>query len=180
MKKKYIYFAPPLVALVLFIAYYLHFRTGYDLEQEQVAVAAQRAKEETVRAQNEQRKKAVDEALASQEKHKADKAARDAFLAKRQEERQAALDAREKSLSDLIKFRDKAEKLRKDVATVKEEITKIQQDEELLKAQVVFFQAYVQKAEVNDKGLTAVLEKIQKADDARAAAIKAAAAAKKS
>jgi ABC-type Na+ efflux pump permease subunit len=180
MKKKYIYFAPPLVALVLFIAYYLHFRTGYDQEQEQVAVAAQRAKEETVREQNAQRKKAVDEALASQAKHKADKEARDAFLVKRQEERQAALDAREKSLSDLIKFREKAEKLRKDVTTVKEEITKIQQDEELLKAQVVFFQAYVQKAEVNDKALTAVLEKIQKADDARAAAIKAAAAAKKS
>ncbi|MGD1030948.1 MAG: hypothetical protein ABSA05_07385 [Opitutaceae bacterium] len=180
MKRKYIYFAPPIVALVLFIVFDQHFLTGYNQRQEEVAQAAQREKEETVRTQNEMRKKAVDEALASQKRHQDEKAAREAFLAKRQEDRQNAIDARDKSFSDLIKFRDRVEKLNKDVTNVKEQITKIQQDEDLLRAQVVFFQAYVQKAETNDASLTAVLEKIQKADDARAAAAKAAAAAKKS
>jgi colicin import membrane protein len=178
--KKYIYFAPPIVLLALFIVYYLHFRTGYDLKLQEKAASEQREKEEKVRIENEQRKKAVDEALASQERHKKEKAEREAFLEKRREDRQAALDARDKSLSDRIKYRDKVEKLTKDVATVKDEVTKLEQDEELLRAQIVFFQAYVQKAEVNSNSLTAVLEKIQKADDARAAALKAAAAKNRS
>ena len=179
MNKKYIYFAPPIVALVLFVAYYLHFRTGYDAQQEQVALAAQHDKEEAVRVQNEQRKKAVDEALASQERHRQDKKAREEFLAKRQEERQTSLDSRDKSFADLVKFRERVEKLTKDVATIKDEITKLEQDEDLLRAQALFFRAYVEKAQVNDKSLTAVLDKIQKADDAHIAAVKAAAAAAK-
>jgi hypothetical protein len=177
MKKKYIFVIPPIVALVLFFFYYEHYQTGFIQKQQAIAAAAQKAREDQVNLENAQRKKAVDEALASQQRHKEEKAAKEAMLAKRQEDRQNALDAREKSISDLIKFRERVDRLTKDVATVKEQITKVEQDEDLLRAQVVFFQGYVKTAEAHDADLTTVLEKIQKADDARAAAKAAAAAA---
>jgi hypothetical protein len=179
MKKKYIYFAPPIVALALFVVYYMHFLTGYNLKQEQVVAAARKEKEETVRLQNEQRKKAVDEAVAASERHKKEKAEKDAIAAKRAEDMQNASQAREKALSDLIKYRERVAVLKKDVATIKEEIAKIEQEEGLYKGQATFLEDYVAKAQANSADLDKVLEKIKAADEAKAAAARAAAAAAK-
>jgi len=176
MKKKSLYILPPVVALVAFVAYYLHFREGYEQVIAEKAAAVEKSKQVEIQHQNAQRQKAIDEALVAQERHKKEKAEKEALKAKRADERQTAFQSREKSFQDRQKFRDDVEKLQKDVAVVKEEISKIKTDKQVLQNQKRFLNESVVKDEVNAKALAAVLDKIAAAD-AKAAADRAAALA---
>jgi hypothetical protein len=184
MKKKHIYIAVPLLALVLFAAYYWNFSIGYDHHQDEIAAQARRERDEAIREQNRQREKAVQMALAEQDKRKQDRLAKEAEETKRKDERQAAYQARDQAALTLAQNRDKAERLEKEVAVTKEQIAKIEQDEKFLRADKTNIEEYVRKAQENVRDLTAVLDKIAKADAAniaaRAAAAAAAARAKKS
>jgi len=177
MKKKSLYIIPPVVALVAFIAYYLHFREGYEQVLANKAAVAEKAKQDEIAHQNAQRQKAIDEALVAQERHKKEKAEKEALKAKRADERQAAYQAREKSFQDRQKFRDDVEKLQKDVALAKEEIAKLKTDKQVLENQKHYLVQTVAKAQEDAKSLSAVIQKINDAD--LETARRAAAAAKK-
>jgi IS5 family transposase len=179
MKQKTFYIILPIVALVAFTAYYMHFRDGYEQVVAAKAAAVEHEKQAEIARQNVQRQKAIDEALVAQERHKVEKAAKEVLKTKRADERQTAFQAREKSFQDRQKFRDDVEKYQKDVVTVKEEIAKIKTDKGVLENQKRFLQESVVKAEANAKSLAAVLDKISAADAAAAAVRAAALAAKK-
>ena len=169
MKKSQVYIIVPLVALVCFIAYYLSFSREYDRKQMEKAAAIQKDKDDKLQEQNRMRLRAVQEALAQQERRKADKAAKDAAEQKKREDRQLAYQNRDKAQIGISKWRERYERLSKDVSDTKEQIAKINRDKDTLVEQKAFLNRLAEQTEVNVKSLTVVLEKIQKADDAMAA-----------
>lgn len=169
MKKSQVYIIVPLVALVCFVAYYLSFSREYDRKQMEKAAAIQKDKDDKLQEQNRMRLRAVQEALAQQERRKADKAAKDAAEQKKREDRQLAYQNRDKAQIGISKWRERYERLSKDVSDTKEQIAKINRDKDTLVEQKVFLNKLAEQTEVNVKSLTVVLEKIQKADDAMAA-----------
>lgn len=176
-KKHYIYFAAPIVGLIIFLAFYLNFRSSYEQEKADKAAAEQAEKNAQIEKQNAERAQAVKDAQAASEKRKQERAEKEAEREKRNDERQQAFQARDKAQIDAAKFKDLAEKRRKEVATVKEEIAKIEQDEKVLQGEKAFLDDYTVKVTANVSNLTQVLEKIKRANDAAAAAAAAAAKA---
>jgi len=166
MKKKHVYVIVPLLGLIIFVAYYWNFRAGYDRHQDEIALKARHDREEAIREQNRTREKAVQMALAEQERRKADREKHEAEENKRKDDRAAAYQARDQAAVVASQARDKADRLEKDVATVKEQIAKIRQDEKFLRADLANVESYVAKAQENVRALTGVTEKIAKADAA--------------
>jgi len=169
MKKSQVYIIAPLVALVCFVAYYLNFSQDYDRKQAEKAATIQKAKDEQLQEQNRLRLRAVQEALAAQEKRKADKAAKEATEQKKREDRQAAYQTRDRAQIGIAKWRERYERLSKDVGDAKELIAHIERDKLTLIEQKVFLQKLTEQTELNARSLSTVLDKIQKADDAAAA-----------
>ena len=169
MKKSQVYIIAPLVALVCFVTYYLNFSREYEHKQAEKAAAIQKTKDEALQEQNRMRLRAVQEALAQQERRKEEKTAKDAADQKKREDRQIAYQNRDKAQIGISKWRERYERLSKDSSDTKELITKISRDKDTLVEQKAFLNKLAAETEVNVKALTAVLEKIQKADDAMAA-----------
>lgn len=179
-KKNYVYFAAPLLALIIFVPIYLQFRGSYDQEQADLATAAQKVKDDQVRVQNHDREEAIKKAVADSERRKKEREAAEAATQKRNDDRQAAYQARDQALTDQVKSQERAEKLDKEVAIVKEDIAKIEADEKVLKGQKVFLDSFLPSLTANSKHLDDVLESIKTADAAAEAAALVAAKAKKS
>ena len=175
MKKKYVYFIVPLLGLAIFSAYYWNFSKGYDAEQDRKAAVKAAAILQKATEQEQARLKAAQDAIAVQEKRKKEK-----------EEQKAIELARTKALQDAAQDRDRAQslnnenhrqvyKLEGEVKALKEEIEKLDRKEKENEAEKAFVNQYIVKAQANLTSLTAVVDKIIKADaeTARQAAIKA-------
>lgn len=183
-KKKYVYFVPPLIGLVLFAGVYWKFAAAHEQREADMRAGMVKAREEKIRAENILKRKAVEDALVAQEIRKKQKAEKEA---KELEER----DRRERAALAMANARDTAtrkvaevRRLEKQVEDAKKEIARIEQEKKSSIDEQAFIRVYVQKAEANQKALAAVLQKIEAADRAaeeaaRAAAAAAAAAAKK-
>jgi hypothetical protein len=178
-KKYYIYVAAPVVGVLIFSAVYLNFRSSYEAQKDADAAVVQKAKDDQIRAQNEERKEAVAQAVAAADKRKKEREQKEKERQQRNDDRQAAFQARDKAQVDEAKFRDLAEKRRKEVAVAKEEIAKIEQDESVLRGEKAFLDTFVKKVVGNQQYLSQVLDRVKKAEDADAAAAAAAAAAAK-
>jgi hypothetical protein len=179
-KKSLLYFLIPVVALLCFVPIYWNYSSHYEEEQAQRDAVVRQAKLSELAAQDNLRRKAVQDALDSQARRKKEKAERDAIEAKHQEERDDAQQARAKAQSESRRIEEKVDRLKNDVKVVEDEVAKIQADETGLRTQQGYLEQYVQKAQANVKSLSQVLEKIAAADQAAEAARAAAAAAKKS
>lgn len=180
MKKSYLYFLVPLVLTAIFAVYYWQYAAGYDAR---LAAIEQKHKEENQQkldAEAKAREKAIKDAVALAEKRKAEKKAKEELEAKEAAARELAIQERNKAQQDSRKYADQVKRLQKDVQDNKDEISKIQDDKKQLVEEQGFLRDYVKQAEVNVQSLQGVLEKIDAADKARAAAEAAAAAAKKS
>ncbi len=181
MKKKtgILYFLIPIVALVAFVPVFLKFNASYEAGEAARAAATRQAKIATIAEQDRLRQKAIEDSLVTQKRRAADKATREAKRQKENDDREAAIQARNKAASEVNRLKDRAERLAKDVSSTKEEITKLEQDEGKQKQDQAAAQQYVVLAEANVKNLSQVLDRIAAAD-AAAEAARAAAAAKKS
>jgi hypothetical protein len=178
MKKKtsvYIFF--PILLLVLFSAYYWNFSSGYEQKQAAKAAEVKRVHDEKVVEDNRLRLKAINDALAVQDRRKAERKAKAERLKKEQEEMANAVVARDHANSEATRFREKYERLVKDVQTEKDEIERITHDKGELQTQLDFLKILTAKAEGNVQSLATVLNQIAAADTAYASAAKAAAAA---
>jgi colicin import membrane protein len=176
-KKNYIYFAAPLVGLLVFTGIYVKYSDSHQARVEASAAAMRKAREDKIVQENILKKKAVEDALAAQEvrkKAKADKEARD--LEERDRRERAALamaNARDTATRKLAEVK----RLEKQLDDTKREIEKLEQEKKAHMDEQVFIRQYVQKAEANQKALAVVLQKIEAADQAAAEAARAAAAA---
>lgn len=178
MKKSYLYFIIPLVLTAIFAVYYWQYASGYEAR---LAKIDQQKKEERQKKLDDEaraRDKAIKDALALAEKRKAEKKAKEELEAKEAAARELAIQERNKAQQDARKYADQVKRLQKDVQDNKDEIAKIEEDKKQLVEEQGFLRDYVKQAEVNVQSLQGVLEKIDAADKARAAA--EAAAAKKS
>jgi len=175
-KKNYIYMLVPVVALVLFGAYYWQFSKGLAAREAQHQAAEDQKKKEKLEKQALDNKKAMDEAVAAQAKRKAEREAKDAKDKKDKDDRAAAVEARDAADRAQRKLNEQVGRLEKEVQTEKEAIAKLEGDKKKYTDEAAFLKTYVKQAEDNARSLSQVLDKIAAADAARAAADAAAAA----
>lgn len=180
MKKSYIYFLVPLIGLIAFGALYWNFSQGYEAKIAEKARLVRVEKEEKLKTEAKNREKAIKDAIEAQERRKAEKAEKEAKEKADQEARQLALEARDKANRDQLKLAQQIERLEKDIKVEKEAIAKLEEDRKRAADEEQFLKTYVKQAEANTKSLTEVLEKINAADAARAAAEALAAKSKNS
>jgi colicin import membrane protein len=173
-----VYFLFPILGLAIFIPFYWNFAANYDRRQEERAEAVQAEKRAALEKENQQRQKAIAEAVADEARRKAEAAAKAAAEQKREDERQASQERLARDVRESTRLQDQIDELQNDVKVAKDAIDKIEQDEKVQRQNEAFLTKYVVKAQSNVQDLTDVLQKIADAD-ARAAAA-AAAAAKKS
>ena len=95
------------------------------------------------------------------------------------EDRDNALQARNKAANESDRFKRQTERLAKEILAAKEEIAKIEEDKRRSLDEQTFLKDFVKRVEANAKGLTEVLERIAAADLAAEAAAKAATEASK-
>ena len=179
MKKAYIIF--PALALLVFIGFWWNFRVEYQAKEHAKVEAVRQARLDKLKKEADDRALAIKNAYAEQERRKKAKAERDAKDLADREARQAAFEARNKSMRDRDKLEKQLERVTAEVATEKELIAKLEEQQRKLVDEEKFLRTYVVMAEANAKSLADLIDEIAKADAAQAAAEAAArAAAKKS
>jgi hypothetical protein len=186
MKKTYVYFIAPLVALVVFFfGFYWSAHKNYEAREEGKVKAAFEAKKAKLEKEAKDREKAVMIAIELQEKRRADKKARDLRDAQAKEKRDKDRQARDKAGRDAEKLEVQVRRLQKEIDVEKRDIGEIRKEQKRLVDDEKFLREYVKKAEANVGSLKVVLERIAAADKAAADAARAppaaaaAAAAKK-
>ncbi len=186
MKKSYVYFAAPLIALlVFFFGFYWNAHKNYEQREADKIKAVQDEKRAKLEKEAKDREVAVKAALELQDKRRAEKKARDERETKDKETREQARQAREKASRDADKLEQQVRRVQKEIEAEKKDLIVIQAERKQTVDEQNFLKEYVKKAETNQKSLQGVLERIDAAnkaaeDAARAAAAAAAAAAKKS
>jgi len=185
MKKSYVYFIAPLLALVVFFfGFYWNAHKDYGAREDAKVKMARDAKQAKLEKEAKDRERAVMEAISLQEKRKAEKKARDIREATAKEEREKARQGRDKAGRDSDKLEAQVRRLQKEIDAEKIELVNVQAEKKRHADEEGFLREYVKKAEANANSLKGVLERIAAADKAaedaaRAAAAAAAAAAKK-
>jgi preprotein translocase subunit SecF len=175
MKKYYVIF--PAIGCVIFAFFFWRFNAEFDANEKAKADIKRNERESKLKADFEAKRKALEEAIALQEKRKVDKAEREK---KEAEEKQAQLD-----LTDSAdKAREERDRILRQVTSLQSElrveeagIKKIATEKANLLTEDEFLLKYVKMAEANQKSLEQVMTKIQAAD--KAAELAAAQTAKK-
>ena len=158
MNKLYVIF--PVIGVLIFGAFFWSFNADFDA-REKAKIEAKRVEHEAkVRADLEAKKKAIEEAIALQEKRKID-----------------LKNASDKAHSDLERVLRQLDRLKIEIGVEDAALKKLATEKATLIADDEFLQKYVKLAEANQKGLEEILVKIEKVD--KDAAIAAAQQAKK-
>ncbi len=180
MKKKtsLLYFAVPILAVLVFIPFFWQFNASYDAREAARAEVIHQKKVAEIAEQDRLRQKAIDDSLVTQAQRQKAKKERDDRLQKERDDREAALQARNKANNDSVGLKNRIDRLTKEVESVKADIAKLEADEEKQRQEESGAKQYVVLAEANVKNLSQVLERIQAADAAAEAAARAAAAKK--
>jgi hypothetical protein len=168
MNKAYLF--APVVALLLFIAVYWNFQSGYEAREAARQELIQAEKKAKLAAEVEARRQAVEDAVKAQEVRKKEREAREAADRARQQERQLVIDARDKAFREQEKNSRQLARLKEDLAAEKQALAKLTEARAALVAEETFLRDYVRKAEANVKALETVLQKIAQAEAARLAA----------
>lgn len=178
MKKAYVIL--PTLLMLIFFGFWWNFKSDYEAQQ--AAEKEQKRLEKIAKLEKEamDRKKAIEDALASQEVRKKEKAERDAKLQADREQRQADIEARRQADREQQKLARQVTRLQADVYEEKQLLEDLEEQKRVLIAEEAFLLEYVAKANKNEESVTKVILRIQAADAARAKAVAAAAAAAKS
>ena len=172
-----IYLLVPLCGVLIFGGIYWNFSQKYEANIAVKKSIEGQKKAEQAKRDIENREKAYKEAVAALERRKLEREAKE----KRDEaEKQARIDAedrRSRSFEERKKFREQVDRLKKDVKAVEDEVAKIGEQKKQLTLEQAFLATYVQKAEANTKTYYQLLDKLDGAEKARAAAERAARAA---
>jgi chromosome segregation ATPase len=177
MKKKYVYFFPPLIGLVIFGVVYWQYSSGHEAR-----LAASEAKvradiQAKLDSDARSREKAVKDALAAQERRKQEKAAKEIKDAADKEMREKAMQAKFRAQREADKLEQQVKRLKKEIDEEEKEIKKINAEKTRSTDEITFQREYVKKAEENVRSLETVLNRIKAADEAAEAAARAAKAA---
>jgi hypothetical protein len=175
MKKLYV--IVPIIGVLIFGAFFWNFNSQIEA-RETAKKEAQRIERETKqRADLEAKKKAIEEAIALQEKRKVEKAEREK---RAEEEKQVQLDlkdASDRARDERDRVLRQVDRLRSEIKVEEDGLKKIAADKANLIADDEFLLKYVKLAEANKASLEEILTKIEKVD--KDAVIAAAQTAKK-
>jgi phage-related minor tail protein len=175
MKKLYIIL--PIIGCAVFAVFFWQFKAQYG-EQERAKIEAKRIERDNkVKADFEAKRKAMEEAIAQQEKRKIEKAEREKREAEEKQMQIDLNDARDRARTELDRVLRQVDRLKNEIASEEAALKKLTTEKANLVTEEEFHQKYVKLAEANQKSLDELLNKIKKADDA--AAIAAAQAGKK-
>jgi len=175
-----VYVIPPVVGLLVFIAFYWNFAQGAALRAHEQELRDAEERKTRLIAQAEQKKKAVEDAIAAQQKRQAE---RDAAAKKKDAEdaaRQALMDKRNQAFEDVNKrLRPQLDRLKTDAEDIKSDIAQLELQKKQYVDEETFLRTFVNKAQDNVKTYQDMLARIAAADKAHAEAEAAAAKAKK-
>jgi len=178
MKKSYIYFVVPMVALAaFFFGLYWNAHAQYQAREQGKVKAAREARQAKLEKEAKDREKAVAAALEAQEKRKSEKKVRDEREAIAKEQREQARQARDRAGRDADKLEAQTRRLQKEIEAEKKDLAEVVAVRKIAVDEEKFLNEYVKKAKANANSLKGVLERIQAADKAAEDAAKAAAAA---
>ncbi len=178
MKKSYVYFIAPLLALVVFFfGFYWNAHKDYQAREDAKVKVLLDSKQTKLEKEAKDRQKAVQAAIELQEKRRADKKARDIKEALAKDEREKARQAREKASRDSEKLEASVRRLQKEIDAETKELAEVKTGKKRHADEQAFLKEYVKKAEANTNSLKGVLERIAAADKAAEDAARAAAAA---
>ena len=172
-----VYILVPLLGVLIFAGAYWNFNTTYKekiatrIATEQAAVKAKQKADIVAREQ------AIKDAIASQERRKIE---RDAKEKKDVDEKQARLDLEDKrtrTFEEMKRARELVDRLKKDLSVVQDDIKKLEEERKRHLDEQTFLKTFVKKAETNAKYYYDLLDKLAAAEAAAAEAAKAAAAA---
>ncbi len=177
MKKAY--FISPLIGCVLFLAFYLNFRSHNTEVENQKRIALQKEKEAKLAREVADRKVAYDAAILLAEKRKKEKEAREEKERIEREARQAMLDERERLFKEQEKQAALVRRLNDELKSEQAEVAKIKERIASHQSEIDAQQVHVKLAKDNEKSFEQILAKIDAVDKAAASAAAAAAAAAK-
>ena len=169
MKKLYV--IVPVIGVLIFGAFYWNFSTEIEARETAKKEAVRIERETKQKADFEAKKKAVEEAIALQERRKIEKAEREK---RAEEEKQVQLDlkdASDRARDDRDRVLRQVDRLKTEIAVEESAIKKIASEKANLQAEDEFLLKYVKIAEGNQKVLEDVLTKIEKVDKEAAIAL---------
>lgn len=165
-----VYFIAPIAALALFAGYTWHFNQEFEQKEAAKAAHVREVREAKLKIEAEARKKAIDDAVASQAKLKKERLDKEAEEARKKEARQASIDARDRSYREQEKLARQVERLKKDIRVEEEAIAKLDGSIKYAQGEKAFETEFITKAQQNVAALVEILSKIDAAEAARAAA----------
>lgn len=175
MKK--VYFLGPAIALAIFTFFYIGFRKEYkEAERIELEAAEQERIAEKLK-ENEDRKKAIDAAVALNAERKAQRLETESRDLAEKEARQAAIDARDTAYREQRRLMDTVRELTDLTVSIQADIDEVKEQKVQSSKQIQFLNEYVAAANKNVADLQNVLARIENANAARARAQAAAAAA---
>jgi hypothetical protein len=174
------YWIAPFAALLVFAGIFINFKSGYAAREKAVQEHVQAEKQLKLQAEVQARRKLVDDALRLQAQRKKEREAKEVAEKARKDERQAALDTRDKAFREQEKLAKQVDNLKKELIAEQAPLAKTEMDRKDAVAEQEFLKTYIEKAKANVQALADVLTKIAAAEQARQAAEAAAATAKKS
>lgn len=168
MKK--IYFIGPIAAFVAFAAYTMHFNTEYEAHEAQVALEAKTVRDAKLKAEADSRKKAIDEAMASQARLKKERTDKEAEEQRKKDARVAAVETRDRNFREQEKLSRQIERIKKDIKLEQDALAKLDGSIKFNNAEKSFHAQFIEKARQNIVYLTDLLNKIESVEVAHASA----------
>jgi len=168
MKK--IYFIGPIAAFAAFAAYTMHFNKEYEAHEAEVVLEAKIAREAKLKIEADARKKAIDDAMASQARLKKERTEKEAEELRKKETRQAAIDTRDRNFREQEKLGRQIERIKKDVKLEQDALAKLDGSIKFNNAEKAFHAQFIEKARKNIVYLTDLLTKIDAVEGAHASA----------
>ena len=178
MKKVYVIF--PTLAMLIFFGFWWNFSSEYEAKEAAKKELVRQAKIAKLEQETLNRKKAIEDALANQAIRREERAIKEAKRQADREQRQADIEARRQADREKQKFARQVSRLEADVYAEKQLLTKLEEKKRVLIGEEAFLREYVALARSNENSVTKVIQRIVAADAARAKAVAAAAADKKS
>jgi colicin import membrane protein len=169
----------PVIGLLVFGAFYWNASKGFAEKARQEEVRKQEAQKARVLREAEIKKKAIEDAIAAQQVRMAARAAKEKLEADAKREHDALVDRRMRAFDDVNKrLRPQLDRLKGDAEEIQTQIEKLEQEKKQYADEEAFLRTYVRQAEANVKTYLSLLDQLDAAEKARAAA--EAAAKKKS
>lgn len=154
------YFIAPVLLLIVFIGFYASHRDGYEQREAEKAEAAAAALQAKNEADLAARKLAMAEAIAQAEIRKKEREEKAAREAAEKEQRQTALDARDKAYREQERSAKQIERLEKEIEVEQSALAKLAAAQKEAAAEKLFLDEFVIKAQTNVQALQTLLTRL--------------------